>query len=131
MKIEKYLDEMLQKNVFVVIKKHSIAANVFNFTIAAACGACAIFNYFSNENFSWITFATMLVLCIIYAANFLFGVDHLQLIVPAAGKPMKLYKIDDVFFVGCSMEEAQLFATLNKKQDFLIEEFENSVYIFE
>lgn len=130
MKIEQYLDQMLQKNIFVVIKKHSIAANVFNFIIAAASGTCAIMS-FNEENISWLSVVGMSLICLIYAANFFFGIDHLQMVIPNANKPLKLYKIDDVFFVGCSMEEAQLFALLNKKQDFFIEEFETSVYTFE
>lgn len=130
MKIEKQLNELLQKNVFVVIKKHSAAATVFNFAIMLVAGICAIKAYFA-EPFSLLFFVGMLVISIIYAAHLLFGIDHLQLIIPTAGKPLKLYKIDDVFFVGCSMEEAQLFAAITNKTEVFIEEFENSVYTFE
>lgn len=130
MHIEKYLDKMLQKNIFVVIKKHSKAASAFNFVVASVAGLCAVMHFF-QEPFVWFAFLGMTLICLIYAANFLFGVDHLQMVVPNAGKPLKLYKIDDVYFVGYSRHEAQLFATLQNKHNSFIEEFENSVYTFE
>ena len=130
MKIEKLLNELLQKNVFVVIKKHSLAASLFNFIIMLITGFCAIKAYFA-EPFSQMFFAGMITISIIYAYNLVCGIDHLQLVIPKAGKPLKLYKVGDAFFVGCSMEEAQLFAALANKQEVFIEEFENSVYTFE
>lgn len=130
MKIEKQLNELLQKNVFVIVKKHSLAATVFDFAIMVIAGFCAIQSY-SAEPFSLAFFVGMLIICIIHACHLLRGLDHLQLIIPNAGKPLKLFKVGDVYFVGCSMEEAQLFAAITNKTEVFIEEFENSVYTFE
>lgn len=130
MHIEKYLDKMIQKNIFLVTEQHSKAASTFNFVVASVAGLCAVMHFF-HDPFVWFAFLGMALICLIYATNFLFGVDHLQMVIPNAGEPLKLYKIDDVYFVGCSKHEAQLFAALQNKQNIFIEEFENSVYTFE
>ena len=130
MQLENYLNKMIQNNVFAVVKKHSKTASAFKFTIAVTAGACALLSYY-REPFEWCNLLIASLICIIYAADFLFGIDHLQLVVPDAGEPLKLFRIGDDYFVGSSLEEANLFAALQNKHNIFIEEFENSVYIFE
>ena len=129
MQIEKLILQNIQQKIFFVTKKQSAAASIFNFGVAAATGLLAIMCY--NEQIAWQYIAGFTLCSIIYATHFFFGTDYLQLYMPCVNAPLKLYKIDDVFFVGYSIEEAQLFAALANKQDSFVEEFENPVYTFE
>lgn len=129
MKTETYIDNMLQKKIFYVAKKHNLAIKSFNLFIATVAGFCALDLWFA-QSFNWGYFAAMCIICMIYCMNFFFSIDYLQLLIPTTDATLKLYKIGDEYFVGCSMHEAQLFANLQNKDDFVVEELENKVYMF-
>jgi len=118
MKIEKFLEDNLNANAFILKKKHGTVRTIVTFALLAFLGISCI-NAYQLQH--WYLFAGTCLVTFAYALSFYWGADHYLLTLPQCARSITFYKIGDEYFAGSSLEQAQLFANLTNKQHFEIE----------
>jgi hypothetical protein len=95
-------------NQIYLQEKQSVSDSVWNFTICAVLGIGCYLNYVAQDHWTALLAG---VFSILHGYAFLSGKSFYAVKFP---KPSdgnyRLYKVGDVYFVGCSKQEAELFA---------------------
>lgn len=121
MKIEKFLEDGIHSNMFVVTKSHGKVRTFFMFTILAML--CVSMLGFYHEQQWWLALCSAVV-AFAYAVSFYWGADHLILAMPRYAQTMMFFKVDDAYFAGPDLTQAKLFAALHGKSIDQIETIE-------
>jgi len=110
MQLTKQVENSIYKNKAFIIEQRTLWHSCSNFALFAAIGICAVLQY-QMGNYWFALVGALLAVATGY--DFYSGKSYYALQFPKDAKPRMLFKIKDIYFVGGSLEEAQLFATLH------------------
>jgi hypothetical protein len=98
---------IINKKAFVK-EHHSFARSAVLLVCTAALGLIGVFLYHRNE-YLHAAYATALAFA--SSIDFYFGKSYYSLHFPKVSTANMLFKVKDVYFVGTSLQEAQMFAS--------------------
>lgn len=98
---------IINKKAFVK-EHHSFARSALLLICIVALGLIAVSLYHRNE---YLHAAYALALAFASSIDFYFGKSYYSLHFPKKSTANMLFKVKDVYFVGTSLQEAQLFAS--------------------
>ena len=110
--LAQHVSEMQNDNNLWLYKRTRVFITIVNF-VAVLCAAAGVFGYFVTQQYMHVALAVAVFL---FCANdFMQEGNYYTIELPQANTK-KLYKIGNVYFVGASADEAQLYAHMENIQ---------------
>lgn len=111
-KLAQHVSEMYNCKDLWLYRRTRVPITVVNF-VAVLCAAAGVFGYFAAQEYMHVAFAVAVFL--FCANNFMQEGNYYTIELPQT-RTKKLYKIGNVYFVGASADEAQLYALMENIQ---------------